>query len=284
MRSRRLLPVLLLVLAALGAVGYGIGFAWPARYARRVLAFERDVKQGPRPSEALAARLSRNDPTATRELLTVQAAFVNRLVAGARDLRPAPPQYWQLQRDIERGTELLRLGHENVVQTLDFQDRSRALYDLIRAGLVAPRQPLTVGAFLAHLDQQLPKIVAAGDALFAGEPVPLRNPTYEELRSSWNDGRRGLEVLVGALRREVPTRPFAEVTRRPQTGPEAEAERALERFTAVLQNIAERAITPDSVLGLLAESQHAQEFQEISSRLTPALEALKQRYAGDARR
>ncbi len=281
MRPLQRFGLLLLFVVALGAGAYVAAVAWPARYAARVLAFERDMKQGPGPNEQLAARLSQNDPAAARELLSIQQAFVDRVAAAARALRPAPPQYWQLQRDLERGTELLRLGHTNVVRAIDFQERARVLHALVRVGLTAQQRPLTVGAVLATIDQQRPKLIAAGEALFAGEPVPLNNPTYEEMRSAWEDARRGLDVLVSALRREQPARLFADAVRRPQTGPEADAERALERFAAILRTVAERPIAPSGAVNLLAASPNAQEFQEITARVTPAFEALKRRYSQD---
>lgn len=269
-RSRALLLLALVVIGAGAAVAFTV-VVWPARYAKGVLEFDRAFRSPDSPF-ASSASLSGDDLEGALHQINQWKAFLTDMQERIRALRPAPPQYRELQGDLEAGIQWFLEQVGVIEQSARFIGGARELHALMQRVLVPGSGALTVGQFLNQYGPEFTQIREVGDALFSGDLPPV--PEIAELRAMWTDAAASFDLLHATLRAQPPGRSLQGAIEQLRTAELRAAEEKLERFTQRLEAV---ATTPVPNVSSSPESA-APELRARFDRLGATLDALRQRY------
>lgn len=271
MSRSRVLSLLALVVIGVGAAVAFTVVVWPTRYAKGVLAFERAFRSPDSPF-ASSASLSGDDIAGALRRINQWKAFLAGMQERIEALRPAPPQYRQLQDDLEAGIQWFQEQIATLEQYTRFLGGARELYALIQSVLTPGAGALTVGQFLDQYGPELTKIRELGDALFSGN-LP-RVPEIADLRGAWTDAAASFELLRATLRAQPPGRSLQGAIEQLRTAELRAAEETLEQFTQRLE-----VVTTAPVPSMSSSPESASpELKERFERIGATLDALRQRY------
>lgn len=271
MRRSHVLSLFALVIIGVGAAVAFTVVVWPTRYAKGVLEFERAFRSPGSPFVS-SASLSGDDLEGALRQINQWKAFLAEMQERIQALRPAPPQYRQLQEDLGAGIRWFLEQIDALERGARFLGGARELHTRIQRVLTPGAGALTVGQFLDRYGPDLVKIREGGDALFRGDLPPA--PEIAELRAAWTDAAASFDLLRATLRAQPPGRSLQGAIEQLRTAELRAAEKTIERFTQRLEAVS----TTPPVLGLSGPESASPELRERFERISAALDTLRQRY------
>lgn len=274
MRRSHVLSLLALVIIGVGAAVAFTMVVWPTRYAKGVLAFERAFRSPDSPF-ASPASLSGDDIAGALDRINQWKEFLADMQERIEALRPAPPQYRELQEDLEAGIQWFQEQVGAIEQHARFIGGARELHALIQEVLRGPPGAgFTVGEYLDRYDPKIREIQEQGNALFRGDLPPA--PEVTELRAAWTDAAAGLDVYRAAVRAQPLALPLEDASAALSATPGLRAAvEKVERFVRLLEAVTTTPLPSPSNLGTESASP---ELRARFERLGAAIDALRQRY------